>query len=582
MAEVSAKIVLEGVDKASPVIRKIHKQILAATKEIRAKNQAVAESFRSLGGSLKTVALAAAAAGGGLFALVKSTVNAGDNFLKMSQKVGVSIEGLQKLLYAGDLAGISQEEMGTALKFLNKNLVEARGGSKDLAKAFRVLKIDPKKMKDTENAFIEIGGAIGQLKDEQLQTALSMQIFGRSGSELLPLFKQGASGIRAAGIELEEMGAILGPDFAKRSEEFNDNLTRIGAQFGAFKTLVGSELLVVFEDVVGSTKEWLKTNRELIKIKVREFARDIRDGLIWIKENGPRIIERIKGITDALGGVMGIVKKLGIIWGIVLGIKAIKVLVDLASLAWGVSKAIWGIVGAGKGVLTALGGIPALVIGIAAVLGVLVGYTIARWGKVKKAFTESAIEIVTVWKDVFGSLFSYLIERFKETGRIAAGLMNPMSLRETLASIKSGEAFSGSKAALDRFQNATGRLRERGPAGAMPILDLWKSGLEKLGPGIMNDLKGIRGMFGGGGGQAQPSSQPKTTESFPQLIDTIRQGLQGDKELSSSIKALETSLKKPQSIDLRIKVDSPVPTQVASVSASPGLNISARTGQMIP
>src|SRR5687768_8708323 len=71
-----------------------------ATDLIAGFNKA-GKSSEKFGAVIKTVAGAALAAGAAIAAILKSTANAGDELLKMSQKVGVSVESLSALKYAG-------------------------------------------------------------------------------------------------------------------------------------------------------------------------------------------------------------------------------------------------------------------------------------------------------------------------------------------------------------------------------------------------------------------------------------------------------------------------------------------------
>lgn len=580
MAEASAKIVLEGVDKASPVIRKLHKQILAATKDIRAKNKAVAESFRSLGGSIRTVALAAAAAGGGLFALVKSTTNAGDQFLKASQKAGVSIEGLQRLTFAAKLADVSQEQLGTSLKFLNKNLVDARKGSKELTAAFKVLKLDPKKLGDTEEAFIKIGGAIGALKDQQQKAAIALDIFGRSGTDLIPLFNEGEKAIREYGERLKRMGGIIGPEMAQRFQTFNDNITTLLEEFIILKRVIGNQLFPVFEDIVQSTLKWVDANRELIGLKVKEFAQDLLEFFRWIKANGPKILETFRGLVDALGGVTKIVKTLGVIWAAVIGVKFLKAAYSLFALVGTIGKAFLGVAGVISGPVAAA--VAALAAIIGSVFLVVKRKEATAWlkdmglgflvdGSIIKLMEPIGQHFAKVWRSAGQD-----IEAIKG---VAVAVFNAIGTHLStvfvapLATVKNlfVEAFNGI----------------RGAARSL-VTDL-ASSLQNLNPNTFL-LRKIGIPLPSVGGVQRQTPGPTSSAPPASIPAPVSAGQQGQgRELWARLSALtqeisgqQQTLKKPQNIDLRIKVDSPVPTQVASVSSSPGLNISARTGQMIP
>lgn len=580
MAEITANIVLKGVDNFSPELRKIQKRIADATKDIRDRNKAIAESFRGIASSIKNVTLTAIGFGASLFAIVKTTADAGDKFQEMAQKVGVSVEGLQKLSYAADLAGVNQEGLGTSLKFLNKNLVEARGGSKELSKAFKTLKIDPKKMKDTEEAFIKIGGAIGGLKDQQQKTALALQIFGRSGSDLIPLFNDGEDAIRAMGKELEDMGGIIGTDLAKRSDQFNDNLGRMLKWLSALKTVIGVELLPIFEEMVVSTLEWFSANKELIKLKIREFAQELKNVLVFIRDEGPKAAKKISDIVESLGGVLKIAKVLGVIWGVVFGFRVLKLFGQMAGLAFTVAKNIGGISLAAKGLATSLGiagGALAAMAGSVLLvvyrkeatawlkergLGFLVDGTIIKllepigkhFAQVWVAAGRDIESIKGVAENVFNSVAELLTSVFNSPLATVKGLFVT--------------TFSEIKALIaSAFTEAAGFLDALNPQRLL---------LNKIGISTPS-LGGLQPQSAGpvsGGAPAAPAGA-SAGQAGRELWGRLS-------ALTSEIAGQQQTLKKPQQVDLRIKVDAPVPTQVAAVSASPGVSIKANTGQMKP
>src|SRR5687767_2550289 len=72
---------------------------------------------------LAQVTAAATAAGAAIFAFAKGAADVVDELGKLSQKVGVSIEGLSGLKYAADLNNVSLDNLGQGLKQLSKFMV---------------------------------------------------------------------------------------------------------------------------------------------------------------------------------------------------------------------------------------------------------------------------------------------------------------------------------------------------------------------------------------------------------------------------------------------------------------------------
>lgn len=195
----------------------------------------LADSQASLAKWAKAAAVAAAAAGaaiaGALAAGVKQSLDEADELSKVAQKIGVPIEELSKLRYAADLSGVSIESLTTATGKLAQNMVKALAGGK-AAGAFDALGISVKNadgsMKTTSAVMSEISDRFAALADGPSKTAAAMALFGKTGSDLIPLLNGGSLAIRAMTDEAKALGLEISSKTGAAAETFNDNLSRIG------------------------------------------------------------------------------------------------------------------------------------------------------------------------------------------------------------------------------------------------------------------------------------------------------------------------------------------------------------------
>jgi len=148
--------------------------------------------------------------------MLKGTIEAADRLGKLSQSVGISVESLSALKYSAGLSDISLEQLGKGLEKLSKNMlsveqgsgsavsaieglgVTAKGGA---AAAFAQLNINVEQskghLKSSESVMLEVADKFEGMKDGAVKTAVAMQIFGKSGAELIPLLNQGSAAIEA-------------------------------------------------------------------------------------------------------------------------------------------------------------------------------------------------------------------------------------------------------------------------------------------------------------------------------------------------------------------------------------------------
>lgn len=217
---------------------------------------------RVLGLKSSLLGLAGALGAGSFTALVKSAINAQDELSKMSQKVGVSVELLSGLKYAGDLADVSLETMGTGLRQLAKNAQDASANLGEGRYAFDALGISVKDssghLKGTDEMLLEVSDKFAGMEDGAGKTALAMRLFGRAGADLIPLLNQGAAGIAATVEEARRLGVVFSGDAARAAEDFNDNLTRLKATFEGITVAIANSALPTMNKWVGSNLEAIK------------------------------------------------------------------------------------------------------------------------------------------------------------------------------------------------------------------------------------------------------------------------------------------------------------------------------------
>lgn len=246
MAE--AQIILRAVD-----------QTRVAFASVQSSLSGLQRSAMSLRGMLGGIGVALSA--GGLASFVKSSIDAADNLGKLSQKVGITVENLSALQYAAKLSDVSTEQLSTGLTRLAVNMQAAARGSGDAKDAFRALGISQRELAgmSADQALERIANAFAKMEDGAGKTALAVQLFGRSGAEMIPLLNSGAEGLAKYRAELERMGGLMTTDMARAAEEFNDNLTRLQtAAQGAGREIAAQllpTLVKVSEQLAAAAKE---------------------------------------------------------------------------------------------------------------------------------------------------------------------------------------------------------------------------------------------------------------------------------------------------------------------------------------
>jgi hypothetical protein len=152
-----------------------------------------------------------------------------DQTSKLSRRLGLTYGELSGLSLAADLAGVSMNQVGTAMTKADVLMTKAAGGSRSAAAAFERLGLNIGQLQGMSGAdrFEAIASAISALPTAAERSAAAVALFGRAGAQLLPLFEGGADGIRQAREEAEKFGLALTNRQGQAVEAMNDAFTRV-------------------------------------------------------------------------------------------------------------------------------------------------------------------------------------------------------------------------------------------------------------------------------------------------------------------------------------------------------------------
>lgn len=290
----------------------------------------VTSTAKNLGKVFAGLSVVATGVYAGISALINSASKYGDEIAKTSQRVGVNTEALQKLRYVADLANVSNEQLDMGLMRLSRTIYEARNGNKDLAESLRSAGLSFDIIKDStkraDDLVAIISDRFASMPDGVKKTALAMELFGRSGAGLIPLLNTGSKGIKQMYQEAKELGIILDEGALKSSEEFRDNLTRLGYTFTAIKNKIGLELMPKIDALVTKFLVWYKANQGLIGQRVNktiDLLTKAFQGASWVFEN---VIGNIIILSDKLIGFENLVKIITVGWlaKFLIGINAVS------------------------------------------------------------------------------------------------------------------------------------------------------------------------------------------------------------------------------------------------------------------
>jgi hypothetical protein len=247
----------------------------ADTAQFSSALEKAAKELGGFGGKLttfeKSIVGVFAGIAAGISAALIATINHADEIGKAAQKLGIPVERLSELRYAAELADVSFEQFSKGIVKLNKNITEvAAGGTSIAAVAFQRLGISMKDLKTAspDQVLVKLAEAFSGLQDDASKTALAIALFGKSGAEMIPFLNQGASGIKKLTDEARKLGIVITAEVAAGSEEFNDNLKRIGtsARAVSLQILASEGVLDALNRLSQAFVDTAKDGESLVKV----------------------------------------------------------------------------------------------------------------------------------------------------------------------------------------------------------------------------------------------------------------------------------------------------------------------------
>lgn len=217
---------------------------------------------------------ASATVGGSILAVGKSTADYAGDMYDMARGAGIGVEAFQKLAYAGRMSGVETEKLSASLVKFDRMVAEATGGNKTYMQTFEDLGIKIKdsagNLRQPNEIFEDVADIFHNTEDGIGKTALAVELFGKSGADLIPMLNDGKAGLKAFYAEAERLGLALSNEMIAKGDAFSDQLENIGEQVKGVKLQLGAALIPALSaatekisKVIDKITKWVQENPEL-------------------------------------------------------------------------------------------------------------------------------------------------------------------------------------------------------------------------------------------------------------------------------------------------------------------------------
>lgn len=205
-----------------------------ATKKIPPELDNATKAGNALSGVLGKAGSLLAAFGvslsvGALVSFGKGLFDMAGSVSDLSDATGVSTTALQQFAYVGVSAGLSMDEIGRSVGTLSERL--AGGDESALSAVKRLgLSIDGLLKAGPEEAFIQIGEAVGRMEDPMQRNAVAADLFGgKLSKQLIPMLGD----LRQAMNDVPKE-ALISPEQMKNADEFGNKIDQLAIRLKAW------------------------------------------------------------------------------------------------------------------------------------------------------------------------------------------------------------------------------------------------------------------------------------------------------------------------------------------------------------
>jgi len=166
---------------------------------------------------------AAVAAVGAVTSAVTNMLDEMGRIQDESAKIRDTAENFQRLEFAATQSGVAMEDVVSATGKLQKQLGEIdQGGGKGAAAALERLNIQLEDLRalSPAQAFMKVGGALGEVGDASEQAAIGAALFGKGWQSMLPLIQSGEEGMRA----MADAARVMSNEAVAAGDQFGDSM----------------------------------------------------------------------------------------------------------------------------------------------------------------------------------------------------------------------------------------------------------------------------------------------------------------------------------------------------------------------
>ena len=254
-------------------------QVGSAASVAMGKLGGLGKGIGLLGAGVAGLGALAAATSAGLVAMAAHAAEGAAKLEDLSHSTGVSVEALSQLQAVGHLIApdVDLDTIAKGLERFGRATLNAATASTTMITPFQRLGIAIRdangQMRPTEAVLADVATKFSQMSDGAIKTGLAMELFGRGGAALIPIFDEGGQRMREIIDLATKLGVVIGTGTAEAAHKFKENISTLELAFQGLENQVMEAMLPAITDLTNRMVQFFsETTPERAK-----FIHDLTD-----------------------------------------------------------------------------------------------------------------------------------------------------------------------------------------------------------------------------------------------------------------------------------------------------------------
>ncbi|MDD2794360.1 hypothetical protein [Acidocella sp.] len=305
---------------------KLWHELTSHVGEAKSKFAELGGSIQEMGGRLAEVLPMLGAIGGagsvaGLLEMAHATSEAAEALDNISKISGIAVPKLQSLQYAGQQAGVGVDDLNKGFEMLSVRMGRAAMGlDKQTASLFSKMGISLKDasghVKSAADVMPQLEKAFADTKDPATRAAMAMQLFERSGVNLLPFLTEGPAKMAEMQAQFDKFGYSFSDGDLEGLEQFKAAWNEAELAIRGLTSEISAKLAPVMAPLLTDFASFVASNRDLIALDLKDVISTIGDDIHdidfkKINAEAKVFIHHIEKLIDDVGGLKTVLEIAG-------------------------------------------------------------------------------------------------------------------------------------------------------------------------------------------------------------------------------------------------------------------------------